>query len=66
MAQNNAEAEHTSKEVSPLESVRTSLSSSMEGLKEVFSSLKSGLGEAVDLEADYTEMKTDVLNTYAQ
>ncbi len=52
-------------EVSPFQSLRMSLASAMEALQGSFQELKSGL-EAVDFEAEYTEMRDSTLNLYGQ
>ena len=57
-----AEAEN---EVSPFQSVRSSLASSLEAVKSNFGELNSGL-RAVDFEARYREMRDGALNIYGQ
>ncbi len=55
-----------SREVGPLESLKTGMAASWEGLSEIFDTMKAGFGVMTDLEADYTEMKSNVLSDYAQ
>lgn len=66
LAQNNEVEKASPNEVSPFQSIKMGAAASIEGIKSTFSGLKNGLSEAVDLEADYTEMKDGVLNTYGQ
>ena len=66
LAQNSVEVERAHPEISPLESLKSNLADSLQGLTDAFTAVTEVVGEAADLEADYTEMKTDVLNTYGQ
>lgn len=52
-------------EVSPFQSLRMSLASSLEALKSNFGELKSGF-KAVNFEAEYQEMRDETLNIYGQ
>ena len=52
-------------EISPFDSLRMSLASSFEAMRESFLELKSGL-ETRDLETGYKELKDEALNTYDQ
>ncbi|MDO8590313.1 MAG: hypothetical protein Q7R69_03540 [bacterium] len=52
-------------EVSPFESLRMNLSTSLEAFRENFGALKSGL-KAVDLEAEYKEMRDGALDVYGE
>ncbi len=52
-------------EVNPLQSLSTSLASSFEALINSFNELKTGF-EAVDLEAEYKDMREKALDVYGQ
>jgi len=52
-------------EVSPFQSIRMNLATSLEAIRNSFEELKVGL-EAVDFEAEYKEMRDGALDTYGQ
>lgn len=66
LAQNDEPKAEAVKEVSPLESLQMGVAASFAGLRQMLGTMKAGLGEMVDLEADYTEMKSGVLTNYGQ
>jgi hypothetical protein len=59
-------AEKESQEVSPLASLKDGVASSVAGLNDAFAGIKYGLKEMVDLQSDYEEMKSGVIETYGQ
>lgn len=60
------QTERAQKEVSPLSSLKEGAAASFTGLSEAFSGIRYGLKEMVDLESDYAEMKSGVLEIYGQ
>jgi hypothetical protein len=52
-------------EVSPFQSLRDSLASSLDALQSSFEELKSGL-KSVNLETEYIEMRDNALDVYGQ
>jgi len=51
------------KEVSPFESLRAAVGSSLEGMGKIFGEFKTGL-QSVDLESEYKEMRSNTLEIY--
>ena len=51
-------------EVSPLDSLKKGMSEGFQGISDTLQSIKEGVSDSIDFEADYTEMKTNVLNIY--
>lgn len=55
----------TENEVNPLQSLRMALATSFEALKDSIEELKAGF-KAVDLEAEYKDMREKALDVYGQ
>ena len=56
---------NVNEEVGPFQSLRMNLASSFDALKSSFGELKTGV-EAIDLEAEYTDMRDEALETYGE
>lgn len=65
IAENDSVFQKGSEEVSPLQSIRMNLGTSLEAIKGIFGGLKNNL-DSVDLETGYKDMRDGALNTYGQ